>query len=110
MRFKNLQDYQNQRKDLYNKAQEAVKANNQEEATELMNKIEQMDNDWEADKVEIANAAALAGRLAGLQNVHIGEGEVMGVNDILDNSIDDPSNDIGYRNSFMNYVIKGGGK
>lgn len=108
MRFKNKTDFENQRKEVLAKAADAVEHNKQEEATELMNQIEKMDNDWETDKVEIANAAALAGRLAGLQNVHIGEGEVMGINDALDNSTDDPSNDIGYRNSFMNYVIKGG--
>lgn len=104
MRFQNIEDYKNQRNTAMTEVENLMNAGKQAEAAAKMTEIEQMDNDWSNDKVEFANAEALAGRFGNLKGLKIGEGEVMN-NNIPTAPLTD---EMDYRKSFMNYVINGG--
>ena len=104
MRFQNIEDYKNQRNTAMTEVENLMNTGKQTEAAAKMTEIEQMDNDWENDKVEMANAAALAGRFGNLKGLKIGEGDSM-----QNNAPTCPLTDeMAYRQSFMNYVINGG--
>lgn len=104
MRFQNIEDYKNQRNTAMTDVENLMNTGKHTEAAAKMTEIEQMDNDWENDKVEMANAAALAGRFGNLKGLKIGEGDSM-----QNNAPTGPLTDeMAYRQSFMNYVINGG--
>ena len=104
MRFQNIEDYKNQRNTLMNEVEKLMNAGKHVEAGAKMTEVENMDNDWENDKVEMANEAALKGRFGNLKSLKIGEGEEM-QNNVPTGPLTD---EMAYRQSFMNYVINGG--
>lgn len=104
MRFQNIEDYKNQRNTLMNEVEKLMNSGKHVEAGAKMTEIENMDNDWENDKVEMANEAALKGRFGNLKGIKIGEGESM-----KNNAPTGPLTDeMEYRKQFMNFVINGG--
>ncbi len=107
MRFQNVEDYKNQRNKLINEVEKLMAEDKHTEAAVKMTEIEQMDNDWENDKVEMANKATLAGRFGNIKGLKIGEGEKM--NNGLDGALTETSmrDELAYRKAFMNYVTKG---
>ena len=104
MRFKNQEDWQAQRTLLINEIKELMAQGKQEEAKTKIDEVKAMDNDWNNDKVELANTAALEGKIFDL--IKVGEGEVMQNNgNVLGTPLTD---EMAYRKSFMNYVVNGG--
>lgn len=60
-KFKDHADYENQRNELLNKAQEALKNGNSELCEQLTNDIKEMDTAYDKHKLNMANLAALEG-------------------------------------------------
>ena len=58
-KFKNHEDYQNQRAELLNQAEEALQSGDTEQFNNLTADVTAMDNDWEEYRVNKANLEAL---------------------------------------------------
>lgn len=98
-KFKNHEDYQNQRQELLNQAEAALENGETEQFTNLTNDVTTMDNEWEAHKVNLANLAALQKEQKPFANI-IGESTMTQKTDDFYNTTD-------YRKGFMNYVMTG---
>lgn len=66
MKFKNKLDYENQRKVAMDNAVALKNEGKFEEAEEMLNKVESLDNDWQEDAKELANKSALEDRFKAL--------------------------------------------
>lgn len=102
MTFKNYDDYKAQRGALIDVAQELLNDGKMEDFATKTGEVEQLDNDWDAYAKAQANLNALSGTqkpqvdILNLTNA----GGMIGQTGQLDN-------DLGYRKSFMDYVLKG---
>lgn len=106
--FKNFEDYQNQRNDLLNLAQELLNAGKIDEANAKTEEVAKLDNAWDDYAKAQANLNALNGtrQTSFMQNMSSERGGLIAS---MDNAIngDDLYNSIEYRNAFMNHVLKG---
>ena len=102
MKFSNHEDYKAQRAALIDAAQGLLNDGKMEDFAAKTGEVEQLDNDWDAYAKAQANLNALSGTqkpqvdILNLANA----GGVIGQTGQLDN-------DLGYRKSFMDYVLKG---
>lgn len=106
MKFKNKEDYTNQRTALYNEAQSLIAAGNIDEANARMEDIKELDNEWETFAQAQANLNALnQPSMANLSNA-VGTPVQQSANfGTENNTVTDKYNTIEYRNAFMNYVL-----
>lgn len=108
MKFKNKQDYLDQRATLMNTIQNMMDTSSSEEIQGKMSEVETMDNAWDEQAKDIANKAALEDKFKALNLENRGV-DVMGT--VLDSTNTVSNEDIyaslDYRKAFMNNVIKG---
>lgn len=108
MKFKNKQDYLDQRTTLMNTIQGMMDTANSEEIQAKMLEVETMDNAWGEQSKEMANKAALEDKFKVLNIENKG---VNVVGTILDStnsaSNEDMYASLDYRKAFMNNIIKG---
>ena len=102
MKFSNHEDYKAQRAALIDAAQELLNDGKMEDFTAKTGEIEQLDNDWDTYAKAQANLNALSGTQKPQVDILnlVNAGGVISQTGQLDN-------DLGYRKSFMNYVLKG---
>lgn len=108
MKFKNKQDYLEQRGILMNAIQGMMDSSTSEDITAKMSEVEVMDNAWGEQAKELANKAALEDKLKVLNIENKG---VNIVGKVLDstNQIENENmfSSVDYRKAFMNNVLKG---
>lgn len=108
MKFKNKQDYLDQRVALMNEIQGMMDTANAEEIQAKMEEVEVMDNVWTEQAKELANKAALEDKLKALNLENKG---VNVVGTVIDSTTKNINEDIyaslDYRKAFMNNVLKG---
>lgn len=108
MKFKNKQDYLDQRTALMNTIQGIMETATSEEIQAKMSEVEAMDNAWSEQSKEMANKAALNDNFKAL---HIENKGVHIVGTVLDSTSNVNNEDmfasIDYRKAFMNNVING---
>lgn len=108
MKFKNKQEYLEQRTNLMNTIQGMMDTANSEEIQAKMSEVETMDNAWAEQAKELANKAALEDKFKILNIENKG---VNAVGTVIDSINSAPNTDIyasiDYRKAFMNNVIKG---
>ncbi|GLC32915.1 phage major capsid protein [Clostridium omnivorum] len=108
MKFKNKQDYMEQRTMLMNKIQGMMDTATSEEIQAKMQEVEAMDNEWTEQAKEIANKAALEDKFKALNLENKGVNVIGTVLDSTNSSAnDDMYASIEYRKAFMNNVLKG---
>lgn len=108
MKFKNKQDYSDQRTTLMNTIQGIMDTATSEEIQGKMSEVESMDNAWNEQAKEMANKAALEDKLKVLSIANKGVNIVGQVIDSTENVInDDMFASLDYRKAFMNNVING---
>ena len=102
MKFSNYDDYKAQRAALIDAAQELLNDGKMEDFTAKTGEVEQLDNAWDA----YAKAQANLNALSGTQKPQVDILNLSGAGGMIDQTgrLD---NDLGYRKSFMNYVLKG---
>lgn len=108
MKFKNKQDYLDQRATLMNTIQGIMDTATSEEIQAKMSEVETMDNAWDEQAKEMANKAALDDKFKALNIVNKGVnivGQVIDSTNTMQN--DDMYASLDYRRAFMNNVIKG---
>ena len=108
MKFKNKEDYLDQRSVLMNAIQGMMEASTSEEVTAKMTEVETIDNAWDAQAKEMANKAALEDMFKVLNIENKG---VSVVGKVLDTTKSAANEDmfasVDYRKAFMNNVIRG---
>lgn len=107
-KFKNEEDYRQQRDVLMNEAQNLRDEGKIEEATGKLDTVEKMDNAWAEHTKALANAAALEDRFAALDLANKSvyrKGKVIGSMDNIET--DNVYDSVDYRKAFMNYVTNG---
>jgi len=108
MKFKNKQDYLDQRTILINAIQGMMDSATSDEIQAKMLEVETMDNAWAEQSKELANKAALGDKFKILNIENKGVNVVGTVLDSTNQlSNDDIYNTLDYRKAFMNNVIKG---
>ena len=108
MKFKNKQDYADQRAELMNSIQGMMDTATSEEITAKMADVEAMDNAWSEQGKEMANKAALEDMFKVLNFENKGVNVVGKVLDSTNALVDEDifaSTD--YRKAFMNNVVRG---
>ena len=105
MRFKNLEDYKVQRQTAMAEVENLMNEDKHVEAGAKMADVEKMDDDWNNDRIEMANSEVLKGRFANLVNVGAGEKTVP--SPIINKGVEEAMESLEYRKAFMNYVTKG---
>lgn len=101
MKFKNYEDYKEQRETIYNAAEEFLQNGNVEEANNKMEEINKLDADYEAFATAQANLNAMAGGKA--NNNHV-DGVVGSFGNAAEKDMFDTEE---YKNAFMNLVCRG---
>lgn len=99
-KFKNHEDYQNQRAELLNQAEEALQSGDTEQFNNLTADVTAMDNDWEEYRVNKANLEALQKEQKPMVNL-------IGFGGNITPTVTDVHNTVEYRTGFMNYVLTG---
>lgn len=99
-KFKNYEDYQTQRNDLLNQAEEALQNGETEQFNNLTADVTTMDNDWDEYRTNKANLEALQKEQKPMANL-------LGLGGTLTPSATDVYGTAEYRKSFMNYVLTG---
>ena len=108
MKFKNKQDYADQRGILMAAIQEMMENATSEEITNKMSEVEAMDNEWNEQSKDLANKAALEDKFKVLNIENKGVNVVGKVLDSTNNvANEDMYATVDYRKAFMNNVIKG---
>ena len=108
MKFKNKQDYLDQRVVLMAAIQVMMEASTSEEVTAKMAEVETMDNAWDAQAKEMANKAALEDmfKVLNIENKGVNVvGKVLDTTKSAEN--EDMFASVEYRKAFMNNVIRG---
>lgn len=109
MKFKNREDYMNQRATLMNAIQAMMDTATSEEIQAKMAEVETMDNAWAEQSKEMANKAALEDKFKVLNLENKGVSAMGGI--IIDSTSnvanDDMFASLDYRKAFMNNVLKG---
>lgn len=100
-KFKNYEDYQNQRQDLLNQAEEALNNGETEQFNSLTADVTTMDQDWDEYRTNMANLQALQKNQKPMANIIGGSGTTVNpaATDLYDT--------VEYRRGFMNYVMTG---
>ena len=100
-KFKNYEDYQNQRQDLLNQAEEALNNGETEQFNSLTADVATMDQDWDEYRTNMANLQALQKNQKPMANIIGGSGTTVNpaATDLYDT--------VEYRRGFMNYVMTG---
>lgn len=107
-KFKNEEDYRQQREALMNEALNLRDEGKIDEASGKLDTVEKMDNAWADHTKALANAAALEDRftILDLANKSVyRKGKVVGSMDNI--GIDNVYDSVDYRKAFMNYVTNG---
>ncbi len=99
-KFKNHEDYQNQRAELLNQAEEALQSGDTEQFNNLTADVTAMDNDWEEYRVNKANLEALQKEQKPMVNL-------IGFGGNITPTVTDVHDTVEYRTGFMNYVLTG---
>lgn len=99
-KFKNHEDYHNQRKDLLNQAEAALTDGDTELFNSLTADIGTLDEDWEGHRTDLANLEALQKSTTKPMANLIGGG-------VITPAVSDWYDTTDYRNGFMNYVLTG---
>ena len=108
MKFKNKQDYLDQRATLMNSIQGMMENATTDEIEAKMKDVEAMDNAWSEQAKDMANKAALEDKFKILNIENKGVNVVGTVLDSTENAVnDDMFASLDYRKAFMNNVIKG---
>lgn len=109
MKFKNKQDYLEQRATLMNTIQSMMDTGSTEEIQAKMTEVETMDNAWSEQAKDIANKAALEDKFKALNLENKGLTVVGGsvIESISNAGNDDIYASTEYRKAFMNNVLKG---
>lgn len=102
-KFKDHEDYKNQRKAILDKANALLADGHIEEANAQMAEVEQMDNEYEQFATSQANFNALNG-IKPTAGVGFGNGAATGA---VSNDNEDIYNSVEYRKAFMNHVLHG---
>ena len=98
-KFKNYEDYQAQRQELLNKAEEALTNGEVDQFNTLTADVSIMDEEWEDHRTNLANLEALRKEQKPMANI-LGGGIITPV-------ITDQYDTKEYRSGFMNYVLTG---
>lgn len=110
MKFKNYEDYKNQREALYRNAEQALENGDVEQANALMAEMQAMDDAYEAYATAQANLKAAAGnaKTVGLPNTaaQVASGTVVGTLGAAAET-EDLLNSKEYQEAFMNLVCSG---
>lgn len=108
MKFKNKQDYLDQRATLMNAIQVMMDTATSDEIQAKIVAVESMDNDWSEQSKDMANKAALEDKFKVLNIENKGVNVVGTVIDSINSAPDeDLYASLDYRKAFMNNVIKG---
>jgi HK97 family phage major capsid protein len=107
MKFKNKEDYSNQRTSLMNAIQGMMDTATSDEITAKMAEVEALDNAWDEDAKELANKAALEDKLKVLNIVNKGVNVVGTVMDSTNSASEDMFASVDYRKAFMNNLLNG---
>ena len=99
-KFKNHEDYHNQRKELLNQAEAALTDGDTELFNSLTADIGTLDEDWEGHRTDLANLEALQKSTTKPMANLIGGG-------VITPAVSDWYDTTDYRNGFMNYVLTG---
>lgn len=99
-KFKNHEDYQTQRTELLNQADEALQNGDTEKFNTLTADVTTMDNDWEEYRVNKANLEALQKEQKPMVNL-------IGFGGNITPTAADVHDTVEYRTGFMNYVLTG---
>ena len=99
-KFKNHEDYQTQRAELLNQAEEALQSGDTEQFNNLTADVTAMDNDWEECRVNKANLEALQKEQKPMVNL-------IGFGGNITPTVADVHDTVEYRTGFMNYVLTG---
>ena len=99
-KFKNHEDYQTQRAELLNRAEEALQSGDTEQFNNLTADVTAMDNDWEEYRVNKANLEALQKEQKPMVNL-------IGFGGNITPTVADVHDTVEYRTGFMNYVLTG---
>lgn len=99
-KFKNHEDYHNQRKELLNQAETALTDGDTELFNSLTADIGTLDEDWEGHRTDLANLEALQKSTTKPMANLIGGG-------VITPAVSDWYDTTDYRNGFMNYVLTG---
>lgn len=103
MKFKNREDYEAQRNELLNKAEQHISNGEIEKANDIMDKqIPALDNAYDDYARAQANLAALSNENNGAVSKVISAGVIASAN-----AVDDIYNSMEYRRAFMNYTLAG---
>lgn len=102
-KFKDHEDYKNQRKAILDKANALLADGHIEEANAQMAEVEQMDNEYEQFATSQANFNALKG-IKPTAGAGFGNGAITGA---ASNDNEDIYNSVEYRKAFMNHVLHG---
>lgn len=108
MKFKNKQDYLDQRGSLMNIIQGMMENSTSEEITAKMAEVETMDNAWGEQSKDMANKVALEDKfkILNIENKGVNVvGKVLDATNSVTN--EDMYSSLDYRKAFMNNVIKG---
>lgn len=100
-KFKNYEDYQNQRQDLLNQAEEALNNGEAEQFNSLTADVATMDQDWDEYRTNMANLQALQKNQKPMINI------IGGSSTTVNPAATDLYDTVEYRRGFMNYVMTG---
>lgn len=100
-KFKNYEDYQNQRQDLLNQAEEALNNGETEQFNSLTADVTTMDQDWDEYRTNMANLQALQKNQKPMANI------IGGSSTTVNPAATDLYDTVEYRRGFMNYVMTG---
>ena len=100
-KFKNYEDYQNQRQDLLNQAEEALNNGETEQFNSLTADVATMDQDWDEYRTNMANLQALQKNQKPMINI------IGGSSTTVNPAATDLYDTVEYRRGFMNYVMTG---
>lgn len=100
-KFKNYEDYQNQRQDLLNQAEEALNNGEAEQFNSLTADVTTMDQDWDEYRTNMANLQALQKNQKPMANI------IGGSSTTVNPAATDLYDTVEYRRGFMNYVMTG---
>lgn len=100
-KFKNYEDYQNQRQDLLNQAEEALNNGEAEQFNSLTADVDTMDHDWDEYRTNMANLQALQKNQKPMINI------IGGSSTTVNPAATDLYDTVEYRRGFMSYVMTG---
>ena len=100
-KFKNYEDYQNQRQDLLSQAEEALNNGETEQFNSLTADVTTMDQDWDEYRTNMANLQALQKNQKPMANI------IGGSSTTVNPAATDLYDTVEYRRGFMNYVMTG---